>query len=289
LGGAVDERRRSRPRDEPAYELHAIDDGFVSGHESALVNALSGAEAKPTFRARPFERGVRRRPTLVQNVETLAHLALIVRHGASWYRQAGTAADPGSTLVTLSGAITSPGVYEIEHGMPLPGLLAGAGQTEALGAVLIGGYFGSWLPSREIPQVRLSPAQLAERGVGLGAGAIVALGRSVCPVAETSRVAQYFAAESAGQCGPCVNGLGAIAERMKQIASGTAPPAARRDLDRWSHSLAGRGACQFPDGATRFVASALRVFADAFEDHLRYGPCDHCDAAAVLPVPLAPA
>ena len=95
--------------------------------------------------------------------------------------------------------------------------------------MLIGGYFGSWLPARAIPQLRLSPTELAEHGAGLGAGAIVALGRSVCPVAETSRVAEYFAAESAGQCGPCVNGLGAIADTMKQIASGTAPPAARRD------------------------------------------------------------
>lgn len=287
LRRAIDERPRSRSSDEPAYELRAIHDSFVSGHESALVNALSGAAAKPAFRARPFESGVRRRPTLAQNVETLAHLALIVRHGARWYREAGTAADPGSTLVTLSGAVASPGVYEIEHGAPLRDLLASAGQTEELTAVLIGGYFGSWLPARAVPQLFLSPAQLAERGAGLGAGAIVALGRSACPVAETARVAEYFAAESAGQCGPCVNGLGAIAQRMKQIRSGTAPPTARRDLDRWSNSLAGRGACQFPDGATRFVGSALRVFADDFEDHLRHGPCDDCSAPAVLPVPFA--
>ena len=286
---AVEERRRCSTREEPAYELRAIQDGFVSGHESALVNALSGAEAKPAFRARPFDRGVRGRPTLVQNVETLAHLALIARHGADWYRQAGTEADPGSTLVTISGALRSPGVYEIEQGAPLRSLLATARPTEDVAAVLIGGYFGSWLPARAIPQVRLSPAQLAEHGAGLGAGAIVALGRSVCPVAETSRIAEYFAAESAGQCGPCVNGLGAIAQRMRQIASGTAPPEAGQDLARWSISLAGRGACQFPDGATRFVSSALRVFADAFEDHLRHGPCEACSAQPVLPVPLATA
>jgi NADH:ubiquinone oxidoreductase subunit F (NADH-binding) len=287
LGRAVDERRRARRGDEPRYELCAVDDGFVSGQESALVNALSGARAKPAFRARPFERGVRRRPTLVQNVETLAHLALIVRHGASWYRQAGTAADPGSTLVTLSGAVASPGVYEIEHGARLSDLLAGAGQTEELVAVLIGGYFGSWLPAHAIPQLRLSPTELAEHGVGLGAGAILALGRSVCPVVEVCRVADYFASESAGQCGPCVNGLAAIAETMRRIASGTAPPAAPRDLERWSTSLAGRGACQFPDGATRFVASALRVFADDFEDHFRHGPCAGCAAPWILPLPLA--
>jgi len=287
LRRAAEERRRSRLRDEPRYEFRAIDDSFVSGHESALVNALSGAQPKPAFRARPFERGVRRRPTLVQNVETLAHLALIARHGAGWYRQAGTAADPGSTLVTLSGAVASAGVYEIEHGAPLSELLARADQTEELAAVLIGGYFGSWLPAHAIPGLLLSPAHLAERGVGLGAGAIVALGRSVCPVAEISRIAEYFAAESAGQCGPCVNGLAAIAGTMRRIVSGTAPPAASRDLQRWSTSLAGRGACQFPDGATRFVASALRVFADDFEDHFRHGPCDGCTARPVLPVPLA--
>ena len=287
LRRAVDERRRSRPGEEPRYELCDVESGFVSGQESALVNSLSGAEPKPAFRARPFERGVRRRPTLVQNVETLAHIALIVRHGAGWYRQAGTAADPGSTLVTLSGAVVSPGVYEIEHGAPLADLLASAGQTEELAAVLIGGYFGSWLPARAIPQLRLSPTQLAEHGVGLGAGAIVALGQSVCPVAEISRVAEYFAAESAGQCGPCVNGLAAIAATMRQIANGTASPAARPNLERWSSSLAGRGACQFPDGATRFVASALWVFADDFEDHLRHGPCGGCSAPPVLPVALA--
>jgi NADH:ubiquinone oxidoreductase subunit F (NADH-binding) len=287
LRRAVDERRHSRPGEEPRYELCAVEGGFVSGQESALVNSLSGAAPKPAFRARPFERGVRRRPTLVQNVETLAHLALIVRHGAGWYRQAGTAADPGSTLVTLSGAVAAPGVYEIEHGAPLADLLAGAGQTEELAAVLIGGYFGSWLPARAIPQLCLSPTQLAQHGLGLGAGAIVALGRSVCPVAETSRVAEYFAAASAGQCGPCVNGLAAIAAAIRQIASGTAPPAATANLERWSSSLAGRGACQFPDGATRFVASALRVFADDFEDHLRHGPCEDCSAPAVLPVPVA--
>jgi NADH:ubiquinone oxidoreductase subunit F (NADH-binding) len=285
LRRAVDERHRLQARDDPRYELRAVDAGFVSGQESALVNALSGAEPKPAFRARPFERGVRRRPTLVQNVETLAHLALIVRHGAGWYRQAGTAADPGTTLVTVSGAVASPGIYEIEHGMPLSELLAGAHQTEELAAVLIGGYFGSWLPALAIPEVRLSPGELAEHGVGLGAGAIVALGRSVCPVAEVSRVAVYFAAESAGQCGPCVNGLAAIADTMGRVVSGTAPPAARQDLERWSTSLAGRGACQFPDGATRFVASALRVFSDDLEDHLRHGPCGDCFALPVLPVP----
>ena len=284
---AVSERRQARLDGEPRFELLAVEEGFVTGNESAVVNALSGGEAKPTFGPRPFERGVRRCPTLVQNVETLAHLGLIVRHGAKWFRQAGTVRDPGSTLVTLSGAVASPGVYEIEHGAPLSDLLESAGLTEDLTAVLVGGYFGSWLSSEVIPRLLLSPGELSEHGASLGAGVIIALGRSACPVVETARIADYFASQTAGQCGPCVNGLAAIADTMQQVASGTATATAGPDLTRWSSSLAGRGACQFPDGATRFVATALQVFAEAFEDHMRHGPCDRCSNLPVLPAPIA--
>ena len=289
LLAAVEERSRSRLVVDPEFELLAVDDGFVAGNESALVNVCQGGDARPTYGPRPFERGVRRRPTLVQNVETLAHIALIARHGAGWFRQTGTEVDPGSALITLSGAVAAPGVYEIEHGAPLADLLAHAAVTEDLQAVLLGGYFGSWLPATMISRLRLSPGQLREHGASLGAGVIVALGRSTCAVAESARIADYFAAESAGQCGPCVHGLRAIADTMQQVTNGTATTRAGRDLTRWSSSLAGRGACQFPDGATRFVASALRVFADAFEDHMHNGPCDRCGRDPVLPLPFASA
>ena len=287
LAQAVEQRRVARLSDEVRFELFAVDHAFVAGHESALVNAINGGEAKPSFGPRPFQSGVRRRPTLVQNVETLAHLGLIARYGAAWFRETGTNLDPGSTLVTLSGAVSAPGVYEIEHGAPLTELLDHAGLTDDLTAVLIGGYFGSWLEANLIGRIRLSPRALSAHGASLGAGVIVALGAAACPVAETSRIADYFAAESAGQCGPCINGLGAIADTMSQVARGTAGATAKRDLARWSSSLAGRGACHFPDGATRFVASALRVFADDFDNHRRHGPCERCSAETVLPTPIA--
>ena len=229
---------------------------------------------------------MRNRPTLVQNVETLAHVALIVRHGADWFRQLGTGRDPGSTLITVSGAVGPPGVYEIEHGMPLAELLDITGVADELIAVLIGGYFGSWLPATQIPLLRLSPGQLAQHRASLGAGVIVALGSGACPVAETTRIADYLAAQSAGQCGPCVNGLGAIADTVQQLASGTATRSALSDLERWTSELQRRGACQYPDGAARFIASALRVFADAFRDHARRGRCQRCSSIPVLPAPV---
>ena len=284
---AIAQRHAAGLRGEPRFSLVAVPERWLTGQESALVNLLNGGPGRPTFGARPFERGVRQRPTLVQNVETLAHMALIARHGAGWYRGLGTERDPGSTLVTLAGAVSAPGVYEIERGMPLAELLQSAGESEPLSAVLIGGYFGSWLPAEHIPGVRLAAEHLAEHGASLGAGVIVALGASVCPVAETVRIADYFAAQTAGQCGPCVNGLGAIADTIQEIAAGTAAADAWADLARWGRQLPGRGACQHPDGAVRFVASALRVFEAEFHDHARLGPCDRCASAPVLPAPAA--
>jgi len=286
LDAALRQRRAARPRTDPKFELFEIEPRYLAGQESALVAALNGGSAAPTFGPRPFERGVRRRPTLVQNVETLAHVGLIARHGAAWFRQLGTPVDPGSALITLSGAVASPGVYEIDHGMPLSELLDAAGVRESPAAVLVGGYFGTWLPASVAYEVRLAAESLADYGATLGAGVIVVLGPEACPVAETSAVAGFFAAESAGQCGPCVNGLDAIASTVQQLATGTAGQAALSDLERWAHDLRRRGACQHPDGAIRFVTSALRAFAPEFRDHARRGPCDRCAGPAVLPAPI---
>jgi len=287
LQSALRERWEARLSGDPRFELFEIDPCYVAGQESALVNALNGnGHGKPTLTPpRPFERGVRRQPTLVQNVETLAHLALIARHGAGWFRGLGTPGDPGSALVTLSGAIAAPGVYEIEHGMPLSELLGSIGLDDQLTAVLVGGYFGTWLSASEVPDVRLAGEDLAYYGATLGAGVIVALGASACPVAETSRIADFFAAESAGQCAPCVNGLDAIAYTVQQLATGTASGHAQADLERWTRELPRRGACQHPDGAVRFISSSLRVFEAEFHDHARRGRCERCSRPPVLPAP----
>jgi NADH:ubiquinone oxidoreductase subunit F (NADH-binding) len=282
---ALIERHEARLPGDPRFDLHPIEERYISGQETALVNAVNGGPGKPTFTPpRPFERGIRRRPTLVQNVETLAHLALIARHGAEWFRRLGTARDPGSALVTVSGAVAAPGVYEIEHGMPLAELLelAGASRTE-LRAILVGGYFGSWISAEDARHARLSGEHLAAYRASLGAGVILALDTGACPVAETSRVAAFLAGESAGQCGPCVHGLDSIAHTVHALATGTADAAAYGDLARWLRELPGRGACQHPDGAARLIASALRVFADEFHDHALRGPCSVCGARHVLP------
>ena len=130
-------------------QIDGIPGRYVSSEQSAIVNYLSGGPGKPTFSPpRPHERGVKGRPTLVNNVETLAHLALIARYGDGWFRGIGPPSAPGSTLVTVGGAVARPGVYEIEMGTPVGQvvMLAG-GPSEPLQALLVGGYFGAWLPA----------------------------------------------------------------------------------------------------------------------------------------------
>jgi hypothetical protein len=167
---ALIERHEARLRDDPAFELMEIGERYVAGQETALVNAVNGGPGKPTFTPpRPFESGVRRRPTLVQNVETLAHVALIARHGAEWFRRLGTLEHPGSALVTVSGAVAAPGVYEIEHGMPLAELVDLAGAEDQLRAVLAGGYFGTWISGADAANARLANEHLAHYGATLGA------------------------------------------------------------------------------------------------------------------------
>jgi NADH:ubiquinone oxidoreductase subunit F (NADH-binding) len=283
---AIRERERTGG-DALRVNIRTVPGGYVSGQESALVNLCNGGPAKPTLTPPlPFERGVRRRPTLINNAETLAHLALIARHGPQWFRQLGTHAHPGSTLLTLSGGVAHLGVYEIEQGAPLASLIEVAGGTSSpIRAVLLGGYAGAWLDGGSISTLALSNDHLAAREASLGAGIVVLLSQEACPVAETSRVARWLAEQSAGQCGPCMHGLRAIAGAIEEVAAGAASAGVGQRIARWTSLAKGRGACAHPDGVVRFITSALDVFAEEFADHARHGPCDACSRPHELPLP----
>jgi NADH:ubiquinone oxidoreductase subunit F (NADH-binding) len=266
--------------------LAVVPDHYVAGQESALINHLGGGPATPTFTPpMPFEQGVRRRPTLVNNAETLAHIALIARHGSQWFRRLGGATQPGSTLVTLSGPVANPGVYEIEYGCSLSSLLKAAGGTTAgVGAALLGGYAGTWIDGKLLRGLTLSDEHLAPHGASLGAGVVLLLSEEACPVAETARVAQWLAGQSTGQCGPCVNGLAALAATVREIAGGVAEASATQRIARLAALVRRRGACGHPDGTVNFILSGLETFAPAFADHARHGPCEACAHPAELPL-----
>ena len=247
---------------------------FLAGQESALVNRLSGGPAVPTFvPPRVSERGVGGAPTLVQNVETLAHLALIARYGPRWFRAMGTAEEPGSMLATVH---TQDGaqVIEAELGAPLrtliparPGGRPGRAHRRLPRHLAAGRR--SWTRSR----------WTTRRWRGTAHRSAPAWSRRCpsgrCGLTEAARVARYLAAESAGQCGPCLNGLPRMAAALAELAGAGHRRQARADLERWTgpmNLVACRGACHHPDGTVRFVRSTLTVFAAEIALHAK-GQC----------------
>jgi NADH:ubiquinone oxidoreductase subunit F (NADH-binding) len=225
-------------------------------------------------------------PTLVHNVETLAHVALIARNGSHWFRAAGLPSAPGSMLVTVSGAVARPGVYEIEVGAPVGQvvMLAG-GPVERLQAVGVGGYFGAWLPAEVAWPAPMTHAGLKAVGGVMGAGIVIALPASACPIAETARVVRYLAEETAGQCGPCVFGLPALADALSNLAYCGGRDGAIDEIAALIRLIEGRGACRHPDGATQLVTSMLRTFAPDAQRHEGHESCEGVRRPPLLPLP----
>ena len=225
------------------------------------------------------------RPTLVDNVETLAHFAQINAFGDDWFRRLGTATEPGTALLSVSGAVQQPAVYETPLGTHLATVIDRAVPAHGVGAVLVGGYFGGWIDAPTAARVRMCDEDLRAAGCGLGCGAVAVLPADGCGVMESARVLRWMAAETAGQCGPCVNGLAAVATTWRAIAEGRAGPEHIAQLEHWAGQIDGRGACKFPDGAVRFLRSALRVFAQDLERHARRAPCLGARQTPLFPLP----
>ena len=263
----------------------AVRSRYLAGEESALVNWVAGRKGLPSYRPdKSVPLTIRRSPALLHNAETMANVALVARHGGEWFRSRGTHEAPGTTLVTLSGAM-SPGVVEVDLGTPVRAILARAGMSAVPEGVLVGGYGGSWIGPGDL-DVAFEPGALKAVGAAVGAGVLSALPRGTCAVAETARIVRYLAGESAGQCGPCVFGLPAIADDLTRLASGYVDPALEDRLLSRMSMVDGRGACRLPDGAVRLARSALTVFAADVRRHLQRKPCDGWNRAPVLPVPV---
>ncbi len=248
--------------------------GFVSGEARAVVRALHGGPALPTGRRTPPSvHGV-----LVANVESIAQLAVLLRLGPHRFAETGTPDEPGTTLLTVGGAVGRSGVVEIPLGTPL-GIVLSAAQCIDPQAVVVGGYHGSWVAP--IGQIRLSRAGLASAGASLGAGVLLALGPDTCALGELARVTDWLAAESARQCGPCRFGLPALAADVASLAAGRTAGLAAALVH--ARAVDGRGACAHPDGAARFVTSGLHLLHDENDAHLHGG----CGRPVLGQLPLA--
>lgn len=270
LMATLEYARRQR-RDLPPIGFVISPDTFISGQESAAVAAIEGLPALPRMTPPAvFNRGVGGRPTLVQNVETLAHLALIARYGSDWFRSVGLPMDPGTRLVTLSGAVNAPGVFEVATGRTMGSILAMAeGAREPLQAILVGGYHGAWVPwTAPTSALPFTQPGLAQYGATPGAGVLIALPTSRCGLSATADIAAYLAGQTAGQCGPCRNGLPTLARHLQILAYGRPSRSTVTELERICGLVEDRGACHHPNGTVRLVASGLRTFKAEITYHL---------------------
>jgi NADH:ubiquinone oxidoreductase subunit F (NADH-binding) len=246
---------------------------FVAGEESALAQWIDRGKSLPAFRpdkSTPLRIG--RLPALVHNAETLAHIALIARHGPEPFRARGTAEYPGTCLITIGGAVSRPGVVEVDWGTPLQDIVRRAAPCETPCAFLIGGYGGRWVGPAHFA-TPYSPGALGAIGVATGVGVMVVLAPTACGLAESARIAQFLAEESSGQCGPCIYGLAAIADDVSRLSDGRPDPQLLSRLVRRLDQVDGRGACHHPDGAVGMVRSALYVFAADVTAHMGGEPC----------------
>ena len=263
---------------------------YIAGESSAVVNRASGGPSKPRWSLqRSAERGIDDQPTLVQNAETVAHVATIARYGPDWFRRLGTSGAPGTTLVTLCGNVRRPGVFEINLGSRLGDVLSAVGGTATPpGGILLGGYFGSWLAPAALADVVLDVDQLKTvHGASFGCGVIAVLPQGACGIVESARILTYLAAEVSGQCGPCVNGLGALSGAMERIAASAPASGDHENVRRWVEMVRGRGACHHPDGAVGQLTSAMTAFGDHLRLHLAGQRCRGASASG-FPQPPPP-
>jgi NADH:ubiquinone oxidoreductase subunit F (NADH-binding) len=239
--------------------LFAAPARYVAGTSSAAVHLVNAGMATPTSNPpTPHEHGVDGNPTLVQNVETLAQVALLARA-----KQV-----TGTLLITVVGGVSRPGVLEVDIGTTIAEAVRMAGGiTEPSRAVLIGGYFGSWVEASNAMALSIDPHTLRSRGLSLGCGVIGMLPASRCAVCEVAGIMHYLAGESSAQCGPCFFGLRALADACGRISDLGTNSSDLLRIQRWNGEVRGRGGCHHPDGAVMFLQSALHTFGDAFAHH----------------------
>jgi NADH:ubiquinone oxidoreductase subunit F (NADH-binding) len=255
--------------DELRWRTKVGEDHFVAGQSRAVIELLGGRANKPVTSWRPEALdGHRGRPTLLSNAETWAHLGRLASVGLAAYAAPGTDTEPGTTLLTIGERGAFPTVLEVGYGSAWSDVLPERLQGRRY---LVGGFHGTWATWEDLAETTVSIRALRAQGLLFGAGVVFAIADDECPVEFSTRVVDYLAGQSAGRCGPCLNGLPALAAALRAVSTGAGGAG---EVERLSALVAGRGACAHPDGTVRLVRSLLSRFPREIAAH-SHGEC-HC-------------
>lgn len=262
LADAIEERSAAGEDRRLRWQFHRAAPRFVAGESSAVTNLVEGGANLPSTSWVPAAvRGVHGRPTLLSNAETFAQLAALVQRPLL---VPGTPEEPGTRLLSITRGGTIE-VAEVAHGTPWRQVLT---PDELDQPILLGGYHGQWARAGALHDESVSAPAMRALDLALGAGIVLPLSHGTCPLTYTAGVLRYLAQQSAGRCGPCVNGLPALAEAFEDLVHGRSGP----EVEALAALVRGRGACAHPDGTARLVISACTTFPDEVALH-RDGGC----------------
>jgi NADH-quinone oxidoreductase subunit F len=265
--------------------LHVGAGAYICGEETALLDSLEGFRGQPRLRP-PFPAiaGLYAKPTVVNNVESIASVPAIISNGVSWFSAMGTEKSKGFTLYSLSGHVTNPGQFEAPLGITLRELL------ELSGGVRKGHKLKFWTPGGSSTpiftdqhlDVPLDYEGVAAAGSMLGTKALQIFDETTCIVRAVLRWTEFYKHESCGKCTPCREGTWWLVQVLKDLEAGRGTEA---DLDKLldlCDNIMGRSFCALADGAASPIISSLKYFRQEYLDHLAIGACPFDPAAATL-------
>ncbi|RKX19427.1 MAG: NADH-quinone oxidoreductase subunit F [Candidatus Zixiibacteriota bacterium] len=259
--------------------VHTGGGAYICGEETSLLNSIEGhrgqSRIRPPF---PAVEGLYASPTIVNNVESLTAVPHIINRGADWYKSLGTEKSTGTKLFSLSGHVKQPGNYEVELGFPLKKLIydkqygGGILGDKKLKGVIPGGASTPFLTA-ETFDINLDYESLVEANSMLGSGAVIVFHEDTCIVWIIQRLIHFFRHESCGKCTPCREGTGWLEKIVNNIEAGNGKPGDIETLDELCGNILGRTVCPLGDAAVMPIQSAIRVYRDEWDYHIKHGKC----------------
>jgi len=245
---------------------------YVCGEEGSLLNSLEGKHPFPRNRPPyPVTHGYNDLPTVVNNVETLASVPSILRHGAAWYRDLGVSGQPGTKVISLSGDIRYPGNYEIPMGLPLQVLLydwaGGPSSGRSVQAVTMAGLSGGFLAGPDL-EVNLDEPSIRKKGSFLGAGGIMVFDDSRDMISVAHSAMEFFAEESCGKCFPCRIGTQRLTERLTEMDDAAVLSQWTDEVRDIGQTMMATSACGLGMAAPLVTESLIRYFPQLVADHV---------------------
>ncbi len=248
---------------------------YICGEETGMISSLEGKKGQPKLKPPfPAVQGYLKKPTIVNNVETLAAVKYIIRDGAEAYKKHGTEKSAGTKLFSVAGDVNKPGNYEVPLGYPLMDLInneCGGMKGGELKAAIPGGTSAPIITAEEIKKATLDYECLAEMGTMLGSGSIVIMNDKRCMVDMLKVISHFYHHESCGQCTPCREGTGWLHKLVGSVVEGTAKETDIDLLCEVANKMKGRTICALSDAAALPVLGIVPKFRDEFQFFIREG------------------